>query len=496
MERPSSRGSSRREKEAGRSGAPKQSKKAPRTTHGYSGNFLNSTYPTTLFNKGYSLCDPYFGVLGPHNFSNPAPPPYSDLLRKPTFPYGPPFTHNQPVYREPGGPYVVLPSEPTSLPVYGPWSSPRTMRPAMVNPTWDVWSPELNAREAQKLPPTRFTNGHLWIPDEDDYASLPPQVSTDDKSAQHSPRPDNRRFSDPCLNIPPEEKDNDSSNTDCNDEEEGEASSAATLAMQGNLVQQLLMEMGALRASNQNLQRELNETKLQLEAVKARQNTSWRKLGPEYQPGMFTEMVREIREASRMRDEAVMSRLRMANGTFQDFTDPRHFFETHNHRGNERQRREAPPSMRPQAAPRRRNHRTSRGSLHGSRAESSIDEDESSLSGDLLSGNAETTSSSSPAGNSNVAGVLADQVTQLQKEKQQLSDELKQARESRADTEAHVQKLERLVGILRKKITTVNGLDGISMQGSTASSSPTSSLEPVLTGAMSQVTIHGPVTNL
>jgi len=36
-----------------------------------------------------------------------------------------------------------------------------------------------------------------------------------------------------------------------------------------------------------------------------------------------------------------------------------------------------------------------------SRAESSIDEDESSLSGDLLSGNAETASCSSPAGNSN-----------------------------------------------------------------------------------------------
>lgn len=127
----------------------------------------------------------------------------------------------------------------------------------------------------------------MWIPDEDDFASLPPQVM-DGRSSRQSPRTDNRRFSDPGLNLPAEEAEKDeslkSSNGDNDDDDE---SSAAALAMQGRLVQRLLMEMGALRAANQSLHRELNETKMQLETVKARQNSSWRKLGPEYQPGMF-----------------------------------------------------------------------------------------------------------------------------------------------------------------------------------------------------------------
>lgn len=112
----------------------------------------------------------------------------------------------------------------------------------------------------------------------------------DGKSPRQSPRGDNRRFSDPGLNLPAEEEEevekaeSSKSSTCENDDDE---SSAAALAMQGRLVQRLLMEMGALRAANQSLHRELNETKMQLETVKARQNSSWRKLGPEYQPGMF-----------------------------------------------------------------------------------------------------------------------------------------------------------------------------------------------------------------
>jgi cell division protein FtsB len=39
-----------------------------------------------------------------------------------------------------------------------------------------------------------------------------------------------------------------------------------------------------------------------------------------------------------------------------------------------------------------------------------------------------------------VAGVLAEQVSQLQRDKQQLSEEIKAVRDSRAETEAHVQK--------------------------------------------------------
>jgi len=142
-------------------GRPK--KQTSRTTHGYSGNFLNSTYATTLFNKGYSFCDPYFGVLGPNTFSaNPLPPPYSDLLQKSYgSPYGSPF--GQPAtYQNSSSPYSMHSSEPTSLPVYGPWSSPRTMRPSpVVTPNWDVWSPGMGGgfKERPKPPPTRFNNG-------------------------------------------------------------------------------------------------------------------------------------------------------------------------------------------------------------------------------------------------------------------------------------------------------------------------------------------------
>jgi len=134
---------------------------ASRTTHGYPGNYLNGNYATTLLNKGYSFHDPYFGVFGPYPSNPPPPPPYSDLHQKP---YGSPY--GQPQYHESPNPYCVNPAEPTSLPLYppGPWSSPRTARPAHpVNANWDVWSPEMAGgyRERPKAPPTRFNNGEF-----------------------------------------------------------------------------------------------------------------------------------------------------------------------------------------------------------------------------------------------------------------------------------------------------------------------------------------------
>lgn len=116
--------------------------------------------------------------------------------------------------------------------------------------------------------------------EEEDFASLPP-IFNDFKIANTPARSGQRRFSDPGVVAPPSHVSSSSSSSSSAEEE-----SAGDMTAQSGIVQRLLLEMSALRETNQRLFRELDETRVQLEALRAQQS-SWRRLGPDYQPGML-----------------------------------------------------------------------------------------------------------------------------------------------------------------------------------------------------------------
>ncbi|KAJ9573859.1 hypothetical protein L9F63_008719, partial [Diploptera punctata] len=183
--------------------------------------------------------------------------------------------------------------EPISLPVYAAYvpmpESGSTRRrnnrpPSRSNggfsappPTNSNW----HSRKDGRRQPAR-THAAMDAGGNDDFTSLPPAASS------HTPDTVRRRFSDPGI---------------------GSCSRASTpepVAGSNNaLVLSLVEQVNALQDSNKQLYQELRETKAELEALKQ----SWRQMPPEYEPGMLSDLVREIRDAARVREEVLLSRV-------------------------------------------------------------------------------------------------------------------------------------------------------------------------------------------
>ncbi|PSN42630.1 hypothetical protein C0J52_08683 [Blattella germanica] len=117
----------------------------------------------------------------------------------------------------------------------------------------------------------------------DDFTSLPPVTSS------HTPDTVRRRFSDPGIG----------SDT-CS-----RVSSPEPVGMNNALVLSLVEQVNALQDSNKKLYQELRETKAELENLKQ----SWRSMPPEYEPGMLSDLIREIRDAARVREEVLLNRV-------------------------------------------------------------------------------------------------------------------------------------------------------------------------------------------
>ncbi|XP_071453717.1 uncharacterized protein [Hetaerina americana] len=81
----------------------------------------------------------------------------------------------------------------------------------------------------------------------------------------------------------------------------------------------LVEEVSALKESNRKLSRELRETRKELDdlkvilpnpdSLKPDGSMSWQYPGMDYRPGMIAELVQELREASRLREEAFLSHI-------------------------------------------------------------------------------------------------------------------------------------------------------------------------------------------
>jgi len=126
----------------------------------------------------------------------------------------------------------------------------------------------------------------------EEFTSLPPAGKSRPPNIIH------RRFSDPGISRSPAANRVDSSDS-------GDSCSRASTPTSNALVLSLMVQVNALQDSNKQLYQELQETKAELETLKH----SWRQLAPEYEPGMLSDLIREIRDAARVREEVLLSRV-------------------------------------------------------------------------------------------------------------------------------------------------------------------------------------------
>lgn len=107
-----------------------------------------------------------------------------------------------------------------------------------------------------------------------DYLSLPAEVDGEDPK---------RRFSDPGLP-------NDSeSSSNCSDDAS---------------IHKFKQQIAWLRDSNARLSREVMEMRVELNYLKQQQTTR------HYEPGLLADVIREVREAARIREDALLSRVK------------------------------------------------------------------------------------------------------------------------------------------------------------------------------------------
>lgn len=152
-----------------------------------------------------------------------------------------------------------VPAEPMSLPVY-PFTYPNY--------------PYFN------LPNKPFLQ-NFPLSETSEYMSLP--VGNLDQNDNNN----KRRFSDPGL-----PNDSDSSTT----------------SMDDRIIQKLMQQIQALRDSNRRLSKEIMEMKLELNYLKQQQSS--RHFEREYEPGMLADIIREVRDAARVREDALLARVK------------------------------------------------------------------------------------------------------------------------------------------------------------------------------------------
>ncbi|XP_022911814.2 uncharacterized protein [Onthophagus taurus] len=173
------------------------------------------------------------------------------------------FYHHQSFFNYPTS------TEPMSLPIY-PSNFPTYSFPS--NPNLSYPGSFLNKPNfPQAFPSYSF--------DSNDYLSLPLVNMNQNET-------DKRRFSDPGPN------DSDSSST----------------SIDNRVIQKLTQQINVLKEANKNLSRELNDVKIEINLLKQQQNN--KHYERDYEPGMIAEFIRDLREAARVREDALIARVK------------------------------------------------------------------------------------------------------------------------------------------------------------------------------------------
>ncbi|XP_050671786.1 uncharacterized protein LOC126970105 [Leptidea sinapis] len=157
--------------------------------------------------------------------------------------------------------------------------------------------------------------------DSQDYASLPPIITADtncNSEVNLNDKDDSnggRRYSDPCPRGLPDVADHRPSNEVESETESGSETSGSQVG--SRLLSYLLDQISSLKLVNERLSKELRDTRAELESIQQPfYPKSASSLGGsgvhngQYSPGFLTELVREIRDATRTREEAMYTRLR------------------------------------------------------------------------------------------------------------------------------------------------------------------------------------------
>ncbi|XP_024878174.1 uncharacterized protein LOC112458658 [Temnothorax curvispinosus] len=139
-----------------------------------------------------------------------------------------------------------------------------------------------------------------------DYTSLPPTANKDSGVNGDELNSEHRRYSDPGLGPA-----GNSAHSDSDDSDSVESgSSVTTISRSNKLVLSLIEQMTELKKCNSQLFKELSETKSNLENVKAKWAQCKHSTPADYQPGMLSELVREIREANRNCEEGLITKVK------------------------------------------------------------------------------------------------------------------------------------------------------------------------------------------
>ncbi|KAK9884091.1 hypothetical protein WA026_005029 [Henosepilachna vigintioctopunctata] len=125
--------------------------------------------------------------------------------------------------------------------------------------------------------------------DAGDYLSLP-VTSMDLNADSNIDETGKRRFSDPGL-----PNDSDSS----------------TSSIEGKMIQKLTTQVNILKQCNRKLSKEVMEMKVELNLLKQTvQQHNMRHFEREYEPGMLADVIREVRDAARVREDALLAKVK------------------------------------------------------------------------------------------------------------------------------------------------------------------------------------------
>ncbi|XP_063991648.1 uncharacterized protein LOC135170066 isoform X2 [Diachasmimorpha longicaudata] len=149
---------------------------------------------------------------------------------------------------------------------------------------------------------TSYMTPHLY--QNGDYTSLPPTANNEGREQGEEMSSEHRRYSDPGLG-PPELENCRSDESDSGESE----SSIVTVGKNNKLVLSLVEQMTNLRESNSQMFKELHETKLSLENVKAELSRVKQQVSLDYQPGMLSDIIGEMRQANKIMEETMNARI-------------------------------------------------------------------------------------------------------------------------------------------------------------------------------------------
>ncbi|XP_078036362.1 uncharacterized protein LOC144469692 isoform X2 [Augochlora pura] len=139
-----------------------------------------------------------------------------------------------------------------------------------------------------------------------DYTSLPPTANKSNETNGDELNSEHRRYSDPGLgsaDAPAHTQSEDSDSV-------GSGSSITTIGRSNKLILSLIEQMTELKKSNSQLFKDLNETKSELGSMKTKFAQCKYNTSSDYQPGMLSDLIREIRQANKTCEEGLVIKVK------------------------------------------------------------------------------------------------------------------------------------------------------------------------------------------